>query len=71
MTSEDSKSMKKLFLVGVLAVAAANATITPKLLVASNAGPYCAPAGAECIKFNYWRFWRILRDQVLIRFSAG
>jgi hypothetical protein len=41
--------MKKLFLVGLLAVAAANATITPDLLVVSPTGPYCTPGpGSNC-----------------------
>ena len=42
--------MKKLFLVGLFAVAAANATITPELLVVSSTGPYCdaGPAAGQC-----------------------
>lgn len=41
--------MRKLLMAGLFGVFAANATITPDLLVISNAGPYCTPAaGGEC-----------------------
>jgi hypothetical protein len=45
--------MKKLFLVGLLAVAAANATITPDLVVSSPAGPFCSPGPDTNCTYEY------------------